>query len=298
MDLLIDIGNTNLRWAGFEPGQPQAQRIAGPGWQRRPRRDEARAEAGATAVAPGPRPHGDTGLGEVHTLRHHGALPIDLLAAWDALPAPSQVLVGNVGGTELGQRLTQATRSLWGLEPRFAAPQAEGFGVRVAYPDPGRLGVDRWLALIAAHHLVQGPALIVDAGTAITYDLLLADGEHLGGLILPGVHLLRQALASGTRIPPWAERPEPGPEDPPWAADTAGAIAGASLQAPAALAERLWGRLRDIAGAEPQCLLTGGDGERLAPLIRGPAADPAGSPTGIQPRLLPALVLQGLALLA
>lgn len=262
MDLLIDIGNTNLRWAT---------------WASPP-------------TVPPTMPQAEPKLGEVITLRHHGALPIDLLAAWERLEPPRQVLVGNVGGNELAARLTRAVASLWGLTPAFAATQSEGLGVRIAYAEPARLGVDRWLALIAAHRHAPGPALIVDAGTAITYDLLLADGQHLGGLILPGVRMLREALRAGTRIPPWKDQAEqesdPRPDAKPWAADTAAAIAGASLQAPAALAERLWKRLREQARSEPQLLLTGGDAERLAPLLDAPV------------RILPALVLQGLALLA
>jgi type III pantothenate kinase len=255
MDLLIDIGNTNLRWAALG-NDPTAGPQAGPV------------------------------LGEVSTLRHHGAIPIDLLAAWDGLPAPRKVLVGNVGGAELATHLTRAVRSLWGLDPAFAATRADGFGVRIAYAEPGRLGVDRWLALIAVHRHAPGPSLVIDAGTAITYDLLLGDGTHLGGLILPGVRMLREALIAGTRIPPWADQPDPGPGDPAWATDTAGAVAGASLQGPSALAERLWMRLRGRAGTEPRLILTGGDAERLAPLV------------GVPVRILPALVLQGLALLA
>jgi type III pantothenate kinase len=263
MDLLIDVGNTSLHWTAL--------------------------------ASKGPRdPETAPTLAEVHTMRHHGALPIDLLAAWDGLPTPRRVIVGNVGGPALADHLTRALRSLWCVDPSFAAPQAEAFGVRVAYADPTRLGVDRWLALIAAHRQVAGPALIVDAGTAITYDLLLGDGTHLGGLILPGVQLLRETLLSRTRIPPIEGKPEARPDGPfgtveeaaPWATNTAAAITGASLQAPAALAERLYRRLGDRAGVDPQLILTGGDGAGLAPLIYVPA------------QTLPDLVLQGLALLA
>jgi type III pantothenate kinase len=254
MDLLIDIGNTNLRWTTLENGP-------------------------AAAEAPPP-------LGEIRVQRHHGALPIDLLAAWEHLPAPRKILVGNVAGAALAAHLTRVTRSLWGLDPAFAATRAEGCGVRIAYVEPERLGVDRWLGLLAAHRQAPGASLIVDAGTAITYDLLLADGTHLGGLILPGVRMLREALMTGTRIPPWKDPPDARPGTPPWASDTAAAVAGASLQAPAALAERLWARLREQADTEPRLILTGGDAERLAPLIDAPV------------RILPALVLDGLALLA
>jgi type III pantothenate kinase len=255
MDLLIDIGNTNLRWTTW--GNPGLHRIE---------------------TAPY--------LGEVQTLRHHGALTIDLIAAWDRLPAPDRILVANVGGAGLATHLTRACRSLWGLDPDFAATRAQAFGVTVAYLDPERLGVDRWLALIAARGLDEGAALIIDAGTAITYDLLAVDGTHLGGLILPGIHMLRESLRAGTHIPPWAEPTEPASTDPTWADNTATAIAAASLHAPAALAERLWERLRECVGVQPRLILTGGDAERLAPLVAIPT------------QILPALVLQGLALQA
>ena len=61
-------------------------------------------------------------------------------------------------------------------------------GVKNAYRDPGRLGVDRWMALIAASEMASGNVIVIDAGSAITVDLLRADGQHLGGAILPGIH--------------------------------------------------------------------------------------------------------------
>ncbi|MDH3636141.1 MAG: type III pantothenate kinase [Gammaproteobacteria bacterium] len=65
---------------------------------------------------------------------------------------------------------------------------AEVLGVKNAYRDPGRLGADRWMALIAASEMVSGNAIVIDAGSAITLDLLRGDGQHLGGAILPGIH--------------------------------------------------------------------------------------------------------------
>jgi len=64
----------------------------------------------------------------------------------------------------------------------------EALGVKNAYRDPGRLGADRWMALIAASEVVSGNVIVIDAGSAITVDLLRADGQHLGGAILPGIH--------------------------------------------------------------------------------------------------------------
>ncbi len=140
-------------------------------------------------------------------------------------------------------------------------PAPEAHGVRIAYAEPARFGVDRFLGLIGAHAIQAGPKLIIDAGTAITYDLLLADGSHLGGLILPGIGIMRDSLLAGTQIP----RYEPAEADQAWATDTAEAVAAASIQAPAALAERLYHRLSDHTGQTPTLIITGGDAERLLP---------------------------------
>lgn len=242
MDLLIDIGNTNLKWAVLESGS----------------------------------------LGQMQTVRHHGGLPIDLHAAWEQLIPPRRILIGNVGGAKIAETLGRTCLAYWGREPTFAATQAQSHGVTIAYERPERLGVDRWLTLIAAHRACEGPVLVVDAGTAITYDLLREDGCHFGGLILPGIELMREGLLAGTHIP----RVEPEELAFPWATDTGTAIAAASIQAPAALAERLFHWLADQTGVEPSCILTGGDAERLSPALSHP----------IQPR--PDLVLLGLALLA
>jgi type III pantothenate kinase len=242
VDLLIDIGNTSLKWATQGPG----------------------------------------GGAAMQSLRHHGGLPIDLHASWEALPAPKRVLVSNVAGAALGAELTRACLAHWGLAPRFAQTRAQCFGVRIAYAEPERLGVDRWLALLAAYRDYAPPVLIVDAGTAVTYDALVGDGQHLGGLILPGMRLMREAVLARTQIPP--VEPEESPEL--WGRDTASAVANAALLAPTALAERLGERLRDQTGAEPELILTGGDGEQLLAALERPA------------RLVPDLVLRGLALLA
>ncbi|TVQ85949.1 MAG: type III pantothenate kinase [Chromatiaceae bacterium] len=242
MNLLLDIGNTGIKWATWD----------------------------------GVR------LGTMGSARHFGGLPIDLLANWEQLPPPCAVLLAGVGPPAVVTSATRACESLWQCQPRVIATSAASQGVRIAYADPARLGVDRFLALIGAHHLTDGPKLIIDAGTAVTYDLLLTDGTHLGGAILPGIGLMRESLLTRTHIP----HDEPVASDRAWAADTAGAIAAASIQAPAALAERLHQRLAERGGSADQpvmVLLTGGDAERLLPAIALPVIHQ------------PDLVLQGLS---
>ncbi|AFL72740.1 type III pantothenate kinase [Thiocystis violascens] len=244
--LLLDIGNTNLRWTTQAAGR----------------------------------------LGEVRILRHGGGMTLDLLAAWEALGAPSRILVSNVGGAAVAESLRRVTRAYWGLDPEFVSTRADFGGVRIAYAEPARFGVDRWLTLIAAHAPAlddagtapRQPTLILDAGTAATFDLLLADGRHLGGLILPGIEMMRNSLLAGTQIP----RIESEPVGDPWAQDTGTAVAAGSVQAIAALARRLLDRLTEQAGATPRLLLTGGDAQRLRSALDRPFQE------------IPDLVLRGL----
>lgn len=241
MVLLLDLGNSSIKWATYNAGR----------------------------------------LGAMHSARHHGALPIDLLAAWDELEDIERIIAARVGPVAVLESVAQVAHSRWGCRPRLVETAAEAHGVRIAYGEPSRLGVDRFLALVGARALSgAAPTLIIDAGTAVTYDLLDAEGQHLGGLILPGIGLMRDSLLAGTQIP----RYEPLEADTPWAADTGESIAAASIQAPAALAERLYRRLAEHASeGEPSVFLTGGDAERLRPAI------------GLKLDYRPDLVLHGLS---
>jgi type III pantothenate kinase len=76
--------------------------------------------------------------------------------------------------------------------------QATACFVRNAYIEPERLGIDRWLGVIAAHHLIKGDAVVVDAGTAIKVDVVNREGTHLGGYIAPGLAMMTESLLSKT----------------------------------------------------------------------------------------------------
>ncbi|MBD5772613.1 type III pantothenate kinase [Marinomonas colpomeniae] len=71
-------------------------------------------------------------------------------------------------------------------------------GVKNAYKEPQRLGIDRWLSVVAAHHLIEGDVVVVDAGTAIKVDVVNVNGQHLGGYIVPGLTMMEAALISNT----------------------------------------------------------------------------------------------------
>ncbi len=95
---------------------------------------------------------------------------------------------------ELVTRLQQA----FGLEVSCARPAAELAGVRNGYRDYQRLGLDRWMALVAAWQLCRRACLVLDLGTAVTADFVATDGTHLGGYICPGLPQMRQQLRNHT----------------------------------------------------------------------------------------------------
>ena len=115
---------------------------------------------------------------------------------------PARIVISNVAGEGAHQLLVNWT-SIFDAEPLWLKGEAERCGVRNRYERPEQLGPDRWAALIAARALEPGRAcLVVNAGTATTVDVLSPAGEFLGGLILPGIDLMRFVLHEHTgRLP-------------------------------------------------------------------------------------------------
>lgn len=137
-------------------------------------------------------------LGSVTALAHAG----DPAAVVASLPAdiPQAIAVANVTGADHGQRLGEALQVRYGLAARFARTEAECAGLRIAYAQPERLGVDRWLMMLALW-CESGQAFGVGgAGTALTYDAVDAQGRHLGGFIAAGLATHLQAVLGATRF--------------------------------------------------------------------------------------------------
>jgi type III pantothenate kinase len=134
-----------------------------------------------------------------------------------------------------------------------------------AYDDPARLGADRWAALIGARGWHAGPALVVMAGTATTIDVLDAAGRFRGGLILPGLDLMRQALARNTAGLPQASGTY---RDLP--TNTDDAIESGILMATLGAIERMAARACRPVSADFCVLLSGGAADLLAPHIELP----------------------------
>lgn len=129
--------------------------------------------------------------------------------------------------------------------------QSRFAGLRIAYDNPRHLGVDRFLALLSA--LDAGGVLLVGVGTALTIDLLDADGLHRGGRIAPSPSLMREALHARASVLPLQ-----GGRYAEFADDTDHALASGCEGAALALVERSVARARELLGAQPGLWLHGG----------------------------------------
>lgn len=115
-------------------------------------------------------------------------------------PNPALIYIASVAGERATESFISRCLHCWGIAPVLLHSQGECCGVRNGYAEPHRLGVDRWAALLAAFHLVAGPVVVIDCGTAMTIDVLDREGLHLGGWILPGHKLMMQSLVDGTAL--------------------------------------------------------------------------------------------------
>jgi len=201
--------------------------------------------------------------------------------------AEGRIVVSSVAGDTVNHRLSAGARSSGAPEPEFVASQRTAAGVTTDYIDPWRLGVDRFVAAIGAHHLASGqPVCVVNAGTAMTLDLVDGAGRHRGGVIVPGPALMVHSLLERTNG--IRRRAAGGPRGAPgiFARTTRDAIGQGALYTAAAVIDRAIEEARALLGSRPLVLLTGGGSDAIKPLIRNTCVS------------LPELVLHGLAVWA
>lgn len=222
----------------------------------------------------------DGSLGALVAVAHDGdALPAD----WDAeLPARFEAAaLTMVGSVALRAQLLDALTARCG-RISIARTVTAFSGLRIAYPQPDALGADRFLAMLgararslAAHDAT--PWLVVGIGTAITLDLIDADGLHRGGRIAPSPALMREALHARA-----AQLPEHGGEYVAFADNTPDALRSGCDGAALALIDHGLRDAETLLGATPALILHGGGIDALSGL--------SGDATRA-----PALVLEGLA---
>jgi type III pantothenate kinase len=195
----------------------------------------------------------------------HGWLPTaqaaGIAAAIADLPAPDRIVISNVAGDSVRDALSGALAH-WKLLPLWVQGRAQQCGVKSGYADPAQLGSDRWAGLIAAWRLHACACLVVNAGTTMTVDALSNDGVFLGGVIVPGLELMRNALAHGTAQLPLA----PGafcyfPDN------TADAIMSGAINALAGTIGRMRAYMTETGQGAPLLVLSGGSAPLLQPRL-------------------------------
>ena len=173
--------------------------------------------------------------------------------------SPTRVRLASVAKLQQESAISEWSRHAWGVEVEVARTTAQAAGVSNSYDDPGRMGIDRWLAMIAAYNFHQGACCVVDCGSAITIDYVDSKGVHLGGYIMPGKRLMRQGLLSNTQRILVDGRKEGWGNCSPGIGTDQSVEHGVCLLL-TSLAERVSRDYRSILGDQSQLVIAGGDG--------------------------------------
>lgn len=229
--LLVDIGNTRVKWARFDGHK----------------------------------------LGTLHAASHSGWGGEDYARrVIGSARGLERILVASVAGDRVNRSVSLAARRARAPTPEFVGSQRHGGGVTVGYVEPWRLGVDRFVASIGAYHLAKGkPVVVVGVGTAMTIDLVDAKGRHRGGAIIPAPTLMVDTLLANTDgIRRRAQGGAAGGQSL-FGRSTRAAIVQGSRYAAAALVDRAVGEARALVGGRmPLVMLTGGGALSVRPLVR------------------------------
>lgn len=233
--LVMDIGNTRLKWGVYAEARPDAAYLAG----------------------------GAVVLEEIDDLARD---------QWAGLGMHPQHMLGCAVAGDGVKRRVEEQLEIWQLQPQWVSSQLQAAGVINGYEHPNRLGADRWAAIIGARHRALAharaaqqaprPAVAVMVGTAVTVDAIDAQGRFLGGLILPGFGLMLRALELGTaglKVPTGEVRDFPR--------NTSDALMSGGADAIAGAVERMVARLARQLGESPHLFMSGGAAPKLAPSI-------------------------------
>ena len=229
--IVLDAGNTSLKWAVIEDGH----------WHATGRSDY-----------------------------------VDWSALAKQLRADADCFIASVASAAHEAQITTLLEAA-GITPTWLRAEAAFGEVKNTYLNPLQLGVDRWMGLIAARQRTCEAVLVVSVGTAMTVDALSAAGVFLGGVIVPGIRLMRQALQQGT-----ARVEETGGDWQAFPRTTADAVYSGIVAALCGAIAQQHARLAEAAGTVPRCLLTGGDAEQVLSHLKVPAEH------------VPSLVLEGI----
>lgn len=165
MNLLIDIGNTCIKWLTHHSEKNEFS-LSG-------------------------------------TFFHHDDSDLQTLLSehWQKLACPHRILIANVSGSRIAEIINQYIETTWNIKAEYVETQAFSHGIHNAYTDYHTLGIDRWMAIIAAWHKFHHhhkAICVVDCGTTTTIDVISPSGQHTGGIILPGYTAMLDVLIKST----------------------------------------------------------------------------------------------------
>lgn len=247
MILLLDIGNTYLKWAEFRNGSLV---------------EYAR-----------------------ENIREHDIAEV-MDKCWPVLNKPERILVSSVASSIQYNQILSWSESYWNIKPEKVVPASSAYGIKTCYSDPALLGSDRWLAIIAAHQHYQGDVCVIDCGTAITVDILKADGQHTGGYIVPGIYMMQQTLLNETACIEANMSSQQNKFITQPGTSTAECVHHGAILSVLGFIEKIHADLENRTDSQFSYLLTGGDAQHLIPHLS----------MNINHR--PLLILEGLAVVA
>ena len=187
---------------------------------------------------------------------------------WVNSDVPTRVIVSNVAGESVASEISKAVSVLWQLEVELIVSSQNCCGLTNSYHKPGQLGVDRWMAMVAAYQMTQNPVIVVDCGTAVTIDLVNEKGLFIGGVIMPGLMTALQSLKLGTDAVEDISRIN-SDVSPASQSTEEGVITGVLLGLAGGI-ERVVREQSLLIDMIPTVLISGGDREKIAPYLTIP----------------------------
>ena len=190
------------------------------------------------------------------------------------------IYLASVVSQENTQQIVDKLNSTFGVQTKIALPTKKTCGLENAYFQFASLGIDRWLSLIAGYTRYDSPLCIVGCGTAVTVDTINDKGIFIGGLIIPGLGLMRDSLYKNTHAIGMHTANEQRSY---FAKDTSSAVVSGTALCIAALVDNTIRHYQQTENHKITCILTGGDGHVIQSYMDEPC------------HYHPNLVLEGLA---
>jgi type III pantothenate kinase len=247
MLLTIDVGNTNTVLGVFDGAQLLVH------WRLTTRREQ--------------------------TADEYGILVRNLFASSALAPSGIEAVALASVVPPLTPVLLALARQYLGHEPLVVGPGVKT-GMPILYEPPGDVGADRIVNGVAAYAAYGGPVIVVDFGTATTFDVVTRRGEYVGGVICPGIGISAEALFQRAARLPRVDVRDPGRVV---GRTTVGSMQAGLYYGYAAMCEGILGRIRAELGEPARVVATGGLAETLASEIPSiEAVDPILTLTGLR----------------